>query len=57
MMDVATTSKVIQSSDTIGRVVVVQPGNHDWVTTIEGTSASGWAIPPFVVLPRRHQAS
>jgi hypothetical protein len=58
MMGVAATSKVVTSSDTVGRAVVVQPGNRDWVTTIEGINVSGWAIPPFVILSGKlHQGS
>jgi len=58
MMGVAATSKVVTGSDTVGRAKTVQPGNRDWVTTIEGISASGWLIPPFVILAGKvHQAS
>jgi hypothetical protein len=58
MMGVASTSKVVTSSDTIGRATVVQPGNREWVTTIECVNASGWCIPPFVILSGKlHQAS
>jgi hypothetical protein len=58
MMGVAATSKVVTSSDTIGRTTVVQPGNRDWVTTIECINASGWSFPPFIILSGKlHQAS
>ena len=58
MMGVASTSKVVTSSNTIGRATVVQPGNREWVTTIECVNASGWSIPPFVILAGKlHQAS
>jgi hypothetical protein len=58
MMGVALTSKVVTSSDTIGRAVDVQLGNRDWVTTIECINALGWSIPPFVILlGKLHQAS
>ena len=58
MMGVASTSKVVTSSDTVGRATVVQPGNREWVTTIECVNASGWCIPPFVILSGKlHQAS
>ena len=58
MMGVAATLKVVTSSDTVGRAVVGQPGNRDWVTTIEGINASGWAIPPFVIRSGKlHQGS
>lgn len=57
MMGVAAASNVVTSSDTIGRAVVVQPGNRKWVTVIEGVNASGWAIPPFVILAGKlHQS-
>ncbi|KAF1929830.1 transposase, partial [Didymella exigua CBS 183.55] len=58
MMGVASTSKVVTSSDTVGRATVVQPGNREWVTTIECVNASGWSIPPFLILAGKlHQAS
>ena len=58
MMGVAATSKVVTSSDTIGQATVVQPGNRDWVTTIECINASSWCLPPFVILSgKMHQAS
>jgi hypothetical protein len=58
MMGVAGTSKVVTSSDTVSRAVAVQPGNCDWVTTIEYINASGWCLLPFVILPGKlHQAS
>ena len=57
MMGIASTSKVVTSSDTIGRAVTVQPGNRKWVTAIEGVNATGWVIPPFIILPGKlHQA-
>jgi hypothetical protein len=50
IMGVIATSKVVTSSDTIGRATTVQPGNREWTTAIEGINALGWAIPPFVIL-------
>ncbi|KAF7573312.1 hypothetical protein PtrM4_082170 [Pyrenophora tritici-repentis] len=47
---VAATSKVVTSSDRVGRAVIVQPGNREWVTAIECINASGWSLPPFVVM-------
>jgi hypothetical protein len=58
MMGVASTSKVVTSSDTIGRATLVQPGDREWVTVIECISASSWCLPPFVILKGKlHQAS
>ena len=57
MMEVAATSKVVTTSDTVGRATVVQPGNREWVTTIECVNASGWYLPPFMILAGKlHQA-
>jgi hypothetical protein len=58
MIGVAATSKVVISSDTVGRAATVQPGNQDRVTTIESVNASGWCLPPFVILSGKlYQAS
>jgi hypothetical protein len=43
-------SKVVTSSDSVGRAVVIQPGNRTWSTVIECINALGWALPPFVIL-------
>jgi hypothetical protein len=57
MMGVAGTSKVVTSADKIGRAIDVQPGNRDWVTAIECINASGWCLPPFIILAAKlHQA-
>jgi hypothetical protein len=57
-MGVAATSKVVTSSDRVGRAVAVQPGNREWVTVIECVNASGWSLPPFVILAGKvHQSS
>jgi len=58
MMGVAATSKVVTSSDTIGRAIAIQPGNREWVTAIEAVNATGWALPPFIILAGKlHQAA
>lgn len=43
-------SKVVTSSDSVGRAVVIQPGNRIWSTVIECVNALGWTLPPFVIL-------
>ncbi|KAL6167411.1 hypothetical protein ACJQWK_06842 [Exserohilum turcicum] len=38
--------------------VAIQLGNRKWVTTIECVNASGWCLPPFVILSGKvHQSS
>jgi hypothetical protein len=36
---------------------MAQPGNREWVTVIQGTSAGGWAIPPFIIVAGRYELS
>lgn len=43
-------SKVITSFESVGRATVVQPGDRTWTTVIECVNATGWALPPFVIL-------
>jgi hypothetical protein len=33
-----------------GRVCSIQPENREWVTVIKGINASGFTIPPFIIL-------
>lgn len=43
------TAKVIGRSDIHGRRATIEPGNREWVTTIECTNASGWALSPRII--------
>jgi hypothetical protein len=42
------TAKVVTRTS-YGRRSLLQPGNREWVTTIEAISASGYALPPCVI--------
>lgn len=56
-MGVISTSKVITTSDKQGRPRTIQSGNRERVTVIEGISAGGWPIPPFIILTGKlHQS-
>lgn len=49
-MGLTTTAKVITRSDIGGRrCPLLQPGNREWVTSIESTGASGYCLPPMVI--------
>jgi len=55
-MGVISTSKVVTTSERRGRPRTVQPGNREWVTSIEAINSKGWAIPPFVIFAgKMHQ--
>ena len=45
---------VVTSSEGRGRAKLAQPGNREWATVIQGVNASGWAIPPFIILAARY---
>jgi hypothetical protein len=56
-MGVAATAKVITSARRNGRPLVVQPGNKEWVTSIESINASGWALPAMIIFEGKvHQS-
>lgn len=48
-MGVIGTTRVVTSSDRRGRPTTLQPGNREWVTSIEGVNAYGWSLPPMLV--------
>ena len=48
-MGVITTAKVITRSSTPGKPFLLQPGNREWVTSIEYISSNGWALPPCII--------
>jgi hypothetical protein len=54
MMGQISSVLVVTSSEGRGRAKMVQPGNREWVTVIQGVNSSGWAIPPFIVVAGKH---
>jgi hypothetical protein len=57
-MGVASTAKVITGSHhNTSRVRALQPGNCEWVTSIETINAAGWALPPMIIFAGKvHQS-
>jgi hypothetical protein len=49
-MGVATTCKVVTASERRYAPKLVQPGDREWATVIQGVNAQGWAIPPLIIL-------
>jgi hypothetical protein len=50
-----TVKAVIMAS--VGRATTIQLGNRHWTTSIECINASGWALPPFIILEGKvHQS-
>jgi hypothetical protein len=48
-MGVISTAKVVTGSERRLAPKAVQPGNREWVTVIQGASAEGWILPPFII--------
>ena len=48
---------VVTGSERRGRPKSIQSGNREWVTVIQGISAAGWAIPPFVIFAGQYHLS
>lgn len=49
MMGVIKGQIVFTGTEKRGNPKRIQPGSREWVTIIQGISAAGWAIPPFVI--------
>ena len=43
------TMRVVTSSDRRGRPVTLQPGDQEWVTSIECINSCGWALLPKLI--------
>ena len=48
-MGLVATAKVVTRAEMTGRPFLVQPGNREWVTSIECINALGWALPPCII--------
>ena len=38
----------------VSKAKTIQPGNHEWTTVIQGVSAGGWALPPYVIFAAKY---
>lgn len=48
-MGLTATAKVVTRADMYGRRQVIQPGNREWVTSIECVNSMGWVLPPCTI--------
>jgi hypothetical protein len=49
-MGIIATARVVTLSENIGKPVILQPGNREWITVIETINAIGWALPLMILL-------
>ena len=52
-MGVIGSMKVVTGSERRTRPNLIQPGDREWVTVIQGICAAGYAIPPFIIYKGR----
>ncbi|EED11514.1 conserved hypothetical protein [Talaromyces stipitatus ATCC 10500] len=48
-MGLCASAKVITGSDRYAQPKLLQPGNREWVTAIEATNSTGWALPSYII--------
>lgn len=49
-MGLTGTSRVVTTTDRRNRPTQLQPGSREWATSIETISATGWCLPPMLIL-------
>jgi hypothetical protein len=52
-MGLISTAKVVTRAEYYGRRSVLQPGNREWVTSIECVGATGFILPPTIIFKAR----
>jgi hypothetical protein len=57
MMGVISSAMVVTTSDGRGKAKMMQPGNREWATVIQGVNSGGWAIPPFIIVAGQYHLS
>ena len=48
-MGLIATTKVVTRAEIDGRPKLIQPGNREWVTSIECINSTGWVLPPCLI--------
>jgi hypothetical protein len=48
-MGLISTTKVVTRASMPGKPHLIQPGNREWVTTIECMNSSGWMVPSCII--------
>ena len=48
-MGLVATARVVTRANYYGKASLIQPGNREWVTSIECINSTGWALPPCII--------
>jgi len=52
-MGLVATAKVVTRSEMLGRPFLIQPGNREWVTSIECVNSTRWVLPPCIIFKEK----
>lgn len=53
-MGVISTGLMVTAAERRARPKSIRPGNREWATVMQGISANGWALPPFIIFKGQH---
>ena len=56
-MGVITTGIVVTNAERRAQAKLVQPGNREWITVIQGVNATGWTVPPYIIVSGKFHLS
>jgi predicted HTH domain antitoxin len=48
-MGLVATAKVVTRAEMLSQPFLIQPGNREWVTSIECINSTGWVLPPCII--------
>lgn len=48
-MGLVATAKVVTRAEILSQPFLIQPGNREWVTSIECINSTGWVLPPCII--------
>ena len=57
LMGMIASCMVVTTSDGRSKAKLVQPGNREWATVIQGVNSRGWVLPPFIILKGEYHLS
>jgi hypothetical protein len=57
IMGIISTGMVVTSAERLSNTKLVQPGNREWVTVIQGVNAKGWTVPPYIIVSGKYYLS
>jgi hypothetical protein len=57
MMGIISAGMIVTRVERRSNTKLVQPGNREWTTVIQGINSQGWAIPPFIIVAGKYHLS